>query len=96
MKMARIKQDSNVVNTCHTLSPYRHISEKSRSSSRKRRSTRSSRKTFTEYLIERERTLFATQIRTTVIQYNNSLAWQVARKGIKPIELATFKKETKN
>ena len=41
---------------------------------------------------ERERTLFATQIRTRVTQYNNSLAWQVARKGITPIELATLKK----
>ena len=39
---------------------------------------------------ERERTLFATQIETKNIKRYKSLhAWQVARKGITPIELAT-------
>ena len=40
---------------------------------------------------ERERTLFATQIETkkNIRRYKSLHAWQVARKGITPIELAT-------
>jgi len=42
----------------------------------------------------RERTLFATEIRTKIIQYNVHMSGiQVARKGITPIELATLKTE---